>query len=247
MKKILLVGAMLGMLACTTPRMSVDSQLINSGIVMPVQGRQGWLMNQKISFGKFYSSKVSRGWLKSYKYDFFLVGLEGANEKYSFTMYDEKNSFTALCANKVKGLEIPLDRFVNNNSPDNLFSFGIQTKDVFTSNILDENQNKCWNLLILNPDDFRKDGKYVGVLSNNEYEEIVILPVRTLQEGKTIGKEILGFEFKEGEKVIGAVEIINKGTVWLDPSLDENKKLLLATACSAILLQSDLHAQVDSI
>lgn len=238
---------MLAMLSCSTPQMLLDDQLASQSVMMPVKGRQGWMLNQEVSFGPYTTDKVSRGWTRSYNIDLFLLGLESAREKYSFNIMDGQEAFTALCAHQVKGVDIPVDRFINANTSKDLFSFTLQTKDVFTATIIDNANVKPWYLLIANRDDFRKNGKYVGVLTNHESVPITIEPVRKLQDQKTVGMDVVGFEFKEGDQVIGAVEVLNQGKVWVSNALDHKKKLLLATASTALLLQNDLYFQADAI
>lgn len=238
---------MLGMLACSTPQMLLDDQLASQSKMMPVKGRQGWMLHQEVSFGPYSTDKVSRGWTRSYNVDLFLLGLESAKEKYSFNIMDGQEAFTAMCANQVKGIDIPVDRFINSSAPKDLFSFTVQTKDVFTATIINDANTEPWYLLIANRDDFRKNGKYVGVLTNNESAPITIVPVRKLQDQKTVGIDVVGFEFKEAEQVIGAVEVLNQGKVWVSNALDNKKKLLLATASTALLLQRDLYFQADAI
>lgn len=152
-----------------------------------------------------------------------------------------------MCASQVKGVDIPVDRFINPTAPKDLFSFTVQTRDVFTASIIDEASVKPWYLLIANRDDFRKKGRYVGVITHEQSEPIMIVPVRKLQNQKTVGMDVIGFEFKEGDQVIGAVEALNQGKVWISNVTDDKKKLLLAAASTALLLQSDLYFQADSL
>lgn len=55
----------------------------------------------------------------------------------------------------------------------------------------------------------------------------------------------LGLEFVEGHTVVGAVEFINNGRVWLDTELSAEHKLVLAGVASALLLRSDLADHND--
>lgn len=246
MKKIITMAMIMAIFSCTTPQMLVDNQLQHQSVHMPVNGRHGWMMNQELEFGSYRTGKVSRGWTKSYQMDLMVIGFQGTREKYSFTIKDEKNELYTLCANQVKGVDIPIDRLVNPYTSRDLFSFTIQTKDLFTASIIDNSALNTWNLLIANRDDFRKNGNYVGLITSYTSEPIMILPVRKLQDQKSVGMDIVGFEFKEGDKIIGAVETINSGKVWIDNSLDENRKLLLAAASTALLLQNDLYFHPES-
>lgn len=246
MKTFFIATAAIGTIACSTPQMLVDAQLTDHSFPMPVKGRQGWMINQKLEFGPFSTGKISRGWTRSHNLDLMLIGFQGTKEKYSFTITDGNGQLTALCANQVKGIDIPIDRLVNPYTSRDLFSFTIETRDVFTASIFDHDGSITHNLLVANRDDFRKNGKYVGMITSYDSHPVMIVPVRELHDQKTVSMDVVGYEFREGEKLLGAVEILNEGRVWIADSLDDNKKLLLAAASATLLLQSDLHYHAET-
>jgi hypothetical protein len=247
MNKLLIAGSLLLMLACSTPQMLLNEQLSTQSTPMPVKGRQGILINQKLAFGPYQTDKVGRGWTRSYKMDLLLLGLEGGREKFDFTIFSGQNGITAFCTDKLKGIQVPVDRLSGGRASEDLLNFTIQTKDLFTATLIDQADQSPWYLLIANRDDFRKKGKYAGMLSHPEHGAISVEPVRKLQDQKTIGMDVIGFEFKENGKVLAAVELLNQGRVWIDQNLENNRKLLLAAASAALLLQNDLEDAVESL
>jgi hypothetical protein len=59
-------------------------------------------------------------------------------------------------------------------------------------------------------------------------------------EGSPISSsEPLGYEILRGGEVIGAVEVINRGRVWMVPSLDPGDQQRVAAAAAALLLFRD--------
>ncbi|AHM60776.1 hypothetical protein D770_12610 [Flammeovirgaceae bacterium 311] len=251
MKRTFFVLALV-LAACTTPQMLVDQQLTNQSTPMPVSGRQGLLINQKIRFGHYESEKVQRSWTRSYSMDAFLAKLQDARDKYSFTLFDnDRGAYTIDAVNHIKGAELPVGRFLGSNTSDalrELASFTVQTKDLFAATMYSNSRQEEWHLMLMNRDDIRRNGRYAGLLINNQQQQqIEVLPVRKLQGAKTWGTDIIGYEFRQEDKSLAAVELINKGRVWIDPTLDPNMQLVLASASATLLLQQELELPSEQI
>lgn len=63
-----------------SPAMMINDTLVNDAQVLPVEGRQGWMIKQQLSFGPYQSEEVKRGWTFSYDIP-FLLRFQGAKEK----------------------------------------------------------------------------------------------------------------------------------------------------------------------
>ncbi len=246
-----ILSIVLGLSACTTPQMLVDQQLTAQSTPMPVDGRQGWLINQSIRFGHYETENVQRAWTKSYSWDVFLAKLQDAKDKYSFTLFDnQRGAYTVDAVNHIKGADLPIGRFLGENtSPalQELASFTVQTKDLFAASLYSNSREEAWHLMLMNRNDTRKNGRYAGLLTNEQQQIIEVLPVRALQGAKTWGNEIIGYEFRQDGKALAAVEVINKGRVWIDPALDANMQLVLASASATLLLQQELELPEEQI
>ena len=97
-----------------------------------------------------------------------------------------------------------------------LLSFQIQTEDVFAASLYSNQHQESWQLLLMNRDDTRKNGRYAGLLTNQNKEVYEVLPVRKLANTNTIGNDIIGYDFLLNGKTLAAVEVINKGRIWID-------------------------------
>ena len=56
------VFAVFLLVSCTAARVSVPSQFASQATKLSVKGLNGWMINQKLSFGPYQTSKVRRGW-----------------------------------------------------------------------------------------------------------------------------------------------------------------------------------------
>ena len=48
--------------SCTAAKLSVPDKFSAQATKMPVSGLNGWMINQKLSFGPFKTSSIKRGW-----------------------------------------------------------------------------------------------------------------------------------------------------------------------------------------
>ncbi|WPP48673.1 hypothetical protein [Catalinimonas niigatensis] len=246
----LFVSVFICLSACTTPQMLLKEPLASEALPMPVKGRQGWLINQKLSFGHYQTDRVERGWTFSYGIDVWLTELQGARQKFSFTLQNEKGQkYTVMSAHQLRGLKIPVDRFTPRAKPavQELLSFTVQTQDMMAATLYDHQQQQYWHMLMMHPDDFRKTGKYVGLLTSGTQSPIQIVPVRKLAGQKSWGGDIVGFEFQQDGQAIAAVELLNQGKVWIDYTLADDMQSLLAAACATLLLQQEIELPSEQI
>lgn len=252
MRKIITLWVLSGLMACTTPQMLLNEQLASRSIPMEVKGRQGLMLKQEISFGSYLSDRVKRGWTQTRGWDMYLARLQDAKDKYSFTLFDTtaevRAAYTVAASRNIKGIDLPIGQLLGESvhpALRELASFTIQAQDVFAASLYNNQWQEAWHLMILNPNDIRKNGRYAGLLMNDQQESIELIPVRKLQNGKTIGTDILGFDFVRQGKTLASVELLNKGRVWIDQSLEADERLVLASASATLLLQHDLALAED--
>ena len=53
---------LLFLVSCTAAKVSVPSGFSAQATKMPVKGLNGWMVNQRLSFGNFSTSAIKRGW-----------------------------------------------------------------------------------------------------------------------------------------------------------------------------------------
>ncbi len=232
----LLFSMSLVMLSCTTPEMLVDKSLQEESMVYEVSGRNGWLVNQTLSFGEYFTGKVNRSWTKGYDYP-FIVRFTGAKEKLSYSIQDgQANAAEVFCLAKLREQDLRLFH--------EYFDVNLNTKDAFSGSVI-VNKTEAYDFFLanLNQNNWFKDaGGYIQGVN----ERVEIRAVERLSNNqKSTGTQALGFEFVLKGKVIGAVETLNRGRIWMRQDLEASQKLVLAGVASALLLRSDLSEHND--
>ena len=222
---------------CSTPKMLIDKNLQEEGRVYEVEGRNGWLINQQLSFGEYQTGKVKRSWTKGYDYP-FIVRFSGAKEKLSFSLQDDDgNTAEVFCLGKLREQDLMLFH--------KYFAINLKAKDAFTGSVV-VNESAVFDFYVtnLNQNNWFKAAKGWIQGEDTKFE---IRPVKKLENSKrALDSQVPGFEFAYNNEVVGAVETLNRGKIWLHNELDEEQKLVLASIAAALLLRSELASHNDA-
>jgi hypothetical protein len=243
-------------------KLALTGEEWNDVMEYAVKGRQGILINQKLSFGEYKTLLVDRSWTKGYSIfsglslgiptDYQFEKLIGSDhiKKSQTLLYVLQDSSglhgSAYCISKFDARDFNIGN--NPNSPLNLFigllKIGDKNSDTFYALIYDRQASTPWELLLDNIAVQTNPKAYAGylILNADEYYQIKPSQKVVTKKGKigTIPFGSVGFEIftKEGEPV-AAVSLIDQGVVFLKP-LPPAQRILLATTCAALLLQEQI-------
>lgn len=105
MNKYLIAGAVLFLTSCTAVKLSVPEKFSTQSTKMRVSGLNGWMVNQKLGFGPYQTSRIRRGW------DF--------NSSVSFSRFSLRPEETLI-----RVFDINTDK--NTNTQKNKFQYSIE-------------------------------------------------------------------------------------------------------------------------
>jgi hypothetical protein len=228
----------------------------------PVKGRQGILINQKLSFGEYHTLLVDRSWTKGSS---SIVGLTQGiptdqdfqkiitsekikkNQTLYFALADSLgNQSRAYCITNFKSKDFTIGN--NPNSVINIFGdilgIGDESSNVFYAMFYDAQASNRWELLIDNQAAQIKPKEYKGYLSRGKDDYYTIRPLSKVvsKKGKsgTMPFGSAGFEIRTKDgKAVAAVSMIDKGVVYLT-QVSPEEKILLSGVCAALLLQEQI-------
>lgn len=232
------LAMLLLLLLVSVGRLSAQTDLPDNAISHIVKGRNGWMINQTLSFGPYQSGKVKRNWISAPSFE-FVVRLAKAKEKFHFEMSDDQgNSAEVYMSGQLQRKELRLF--------DGSMSLMLPDRDIFAGAIFINGEAQPWEFYMENPNKQIVLEKVEGEISNGR-ETIEIEESRYITGGKKqhIGGQALAFKFVQNGRILGVVEVINKGKVILDDSLSTQQKLLVANAAAAILLRQNLADAVE--
>ena len=242
--------------ACSTPRMALNGTGFTE---MPVKGKDGFFIKQKLSFGEYTTSSVKRSWTKgslsrtgigSYqpdgRYD-NIVGMEYTTRKQTlnFSLTDGLHSSEVRCVTKFSS-----ENLVVGNNPNSLpniiieLASGMRSEHTYYVQLFMENEQQPWQLLLDNNAVQAKPNSYKGIIARDNASYYSIVPVNKMLNKKGEAKNILfgsiGLEIKNKDnQAVAAVSFLDKGKVFLNTP-DKKEAFLLANICAALLLQQQI-------
>jgi hypothetical protein len=246
--------------SCTPFRPAMNFSKTEPVRDLKVKGRQGFLINQKLSFGPYSTGKVKRSWTSGYEFDWAKTLPSPWAEVLSIRDVDRKqrlrfqlkdslgNTSDVMCFSKVSWTDFSVG---NPNSIVNIvgdFIPGIDRGDnTYSVQILTSSKEK-WDLLLDNNASQVRAKNYVGFLARDKDHYFKVVPITRLLDKKGKPADLLfggsvGFEFQNAEgRTLAGVSLIDKGMVYFGNATPE-ERFVLANAAAALLLQQDIESQ----
>jgi len=225
----------------------------------PVKGKDGIFKKENLTFGEYKTVAVDRSWTKGTEVTSGLTTGIPTDEFYQkvittdhidkkqklyFSLADQDgHQSQAYCVTELHAKDFNIG-----NSSVSAFNLlldlagpGVESSNISFSKIYDGVSGDGWELVIDNEASQAKPKQYIGYLAKNDKEYYTVTPASQLKtkNGKVgnmpFGSAGFVIRSKEGQPV-AAVSIIDKGVIYL-MDVDANERLLLATACTSLLLR----------
>lgn len=242
-------------------KMALSEDFIDGMSEYKVKGRQGLMIRQCLSFGAFKTATIKRSWTKGSSATMGLtrsllinpdyekiitVDYVKRKQKLYFAMQDSAgNTAEAYCISKFEARDFNIGNNRNNalNLLGDLLTVGINSSSIFYVQIYAE-KPQPWQMFHDNICAQNNPDNYHGTLSHEDGRRYTIRASSRVETPKGDIRPLpfaaAGFEFfDEANKLVAAVSMINSGVVFLK-ELPRQERILLATACAALLLQEEI-------
>lgn len=212
---------------CQTTRMQLDDSFSDTD-AMEVSGRQGWHLKQRIRFGEYEAHSVRRS---------FTTGRESREgdalrdtrrrQAYAFSLRNgEEDEWHVECEAALAHSAVDLSLFeVETVNRSSLWCYGTSAQRGSEDFEMELTQ--------------RRERPLVGRLWD-QYGAIEIVGTNRLVKSLPTA-ETSGYFLREGDATLGAVEVINRGRVWMSEGLPKGRRSTLAAAAASLLLMDDLR------
>lgn len=246
--------ALLSLLAaCQSARMPLPDEL-SGGETWPVQGRQGWKLQERLHFGPYAAENVDRSWTRGRDLEVMIYERNRRKQTYSFTLAEQGSAvWHADCSTS-------LDRRTVHTSDVDL---EFEDRSRLDCELAEAGGSARW-LLVLGE-------RYADPLEGRLYEDLGGITDGTAgsrgptgtHRGADIGPSSFqvrgtkaldgglpsgttsGYLIESGTGAVAAVEVVNNGSVTLRPTLDPAQRSLLSAAAAALLLLEELRSVLD--
>jgi hypothetical protein len=225
--RVLLAFALAG---CSTATMQMPAELAGTS-ALAVEGRQGWKINERISFGSYVARDVDRSWTRGSDLRILSYTSSKRRQSYRFTLAEGgTDRYHADCESafrergaEVRGIEIEA---TNRTALECRIRSAADPADAWTMKLAEERERPFSGTLA-------GSASTLQVVGTNRVEGGV-LPV----EGAS------GYRFEQDGRAIAAVDVMNDGTVFL-PAAADARRALIATAAAALLLHENLRETLE--
>ncbi|HEX6914924.1 MAG TPA: hypothetical protein VF145_06765, partial [Chitinophagaceae bacterium] len=244
MKQIVyLLAAAMILASCGSAKLAVPEKFQAVSEKMPVKGVNAWIVNQKLSFGKYQTSKVKRGWVATTGEDYYTIeqrmlrmfsvntfnSIKHEKNRYRYTISNGIDEAKIYCVEKMTREDLNIEtnnRFLGDISRTNHWQY------CFTAAILPmkDTTSAPWQLVMYNTYDRAKDTArklfdlpYVEEegYATNESEKIMIRPLRIKNLTTKNGKEakypvkiLSGYELTIDDGVIAVIDKLGNN-LWV--------------------------------
>jgi hypothetical protein len=226
-----LLAGVLGVLSltgCQTVRMNVPESLAGSER-MQVSGRQGFMIKQTLRFGPYQTTRVERSWTRGRGIEIRPVEASRRDQRYAFILRDGETDLVEVrCEVRLSRLTIEVGS-VDVSPADRS---GLRCALTPPDGGLDDS----WRLELSESHDRPLAGTLVG--SRGALE---VRGTNRIDGALPLGSTS-GYRIDQGGRTLAAVEVINRGAVWMDGDLGADERVVVAATAAALLLLEDLRA-----
>lgn len=229
------IGVHLGVVAalllagCRTAHMPLPDPLETTQR-FSVEGRQGLKIKEHLRFGPYEAHAIDRSWVKGR--DLQILAFEGNKRKQRYTF--------ALREGQAERWSVSCEAFLRRQA---ISTEIVEVEVTNRSSVAcllwsPEDPAETWHLELLESG----ERPLAGRLSRGDMA-LDISGTRALHKGLPT-HATTGYHFLEEEHVIGAVEVINNGAVWLHSEAAPYLQSVLSATAAALLLLEDLRAHL---
>jgi hypothetical protein len=228
-------AAFLLLSACSVARMDVPPELAANAEGMRVKGLDGFKFKERLFFGPFKVEDVHRSWTRTTSWGSEIFSQSASRQKYEFTIAEEGGAtWHGQCAAYADAVVLEIEKFLGGT-----LELQWDGYVLFIGELRDLEGDKSWRLAM---GQTSEDYIFSGVLRNDEMQISIIGSHQLAGSGLSISSPS-GYIFSLRGRKIAAVEVINKGFVWIHSSVTPELRGMLSAACAALLLYEDISDQ----
>jgi hypothetical protein len=228
---IMLLFTGISLSGCTVAHMALPQGLENESSEMTVEGRRGLaVFNSTMNFGPYNVTDIHREWTRGNGYSIFGFSSSEAKQKYEFSVnVPDRPAWKAQCATTAnwKNLEDFLGGGVSvgfASSKQLVCTMEQKGGEESAKLVMEQTRHELVMQGVMTADDTRIDISVVYKVATSPFKL----------------SDPTGYTFHIDGQPVGAVEIINKGTVWLNNSTTPEVRSALAATSTVLLLYQDV-------
>ncbi len=216
--------------ACQAARIPLPDDL-TAGERWTVKGRQGWKLRETLRFGPYEAAGVRRSWTRGRDRGSDVVERRERRQYYSFALReDDVDTWLVKCetAHERGTIRTPV------------VDVDLRNRSRLSCALTEAEGSETWLLTLAEDRERPLEGRLDGDASM-----FTVRGTSNLQKSLP-GASTSGYYITSGDRAVAAVEVVNRGSVTLHPSLDSETKALLSAASAALLLLEELRTDAEA-
>lgn len=236
---LLLLFAGLALGGCQVAHMALPQGLESESSALAVKGLGSSFITKTIKFGPYQVTDIRRGWTKGSGFSISSGSTEfsssKAKQKYEFSVSGpDRGKWNAQCATGANWSQLETQGFLGGK-----FGIEFSANQQLICNLKPEGGGKESKLFMSRSARAGEDALR-GVMIDGATRIDVSATLMIAQSPLKLN-DPTGYIFHVGGRPVGAVEVFNKGTVWLDNSVTPEVRSALAATAVVMLLYQDIQ------
>ncbi len=233
MRPILFTTVLLALLPSVAPARLKPAELrlpeeLAAAERLPVSGRQGWKLLERLAFGDVRVGAVERSLTKGSDLGILFYAGSRRRQSFGFTVHPgDGEPWRGAAATNLRRRAVEVDGF----------SVAFREKTGFSARLVPgDRADEAWTLELKQ----RWDGPLAGTLRGGGREFAVRSSDRLAGTPLRLG-EPAGYLVEDAGRAVAAAEVVGDGAVWLSPGLAASDRGPVVAALAALLLLEELR------
>jgi hypothetical protein len=236
---LLLLFTGLSLSGCQVAHMALPQDLQSESSELTVEGRSLLIFSKSFHFGLYHVTDVHRGWSKGKGFSIWGYSASEAEQKYEFSVNEsDRTTWEVQCTTEADWSQLEMQGFLGGG-----LTIEFSSNRQLVCILKQEGGGKLSKLVMAQS---ANETAFQGIMTDGD-TRIDISGTHKLATTPLPVREPTGYIFHIKDRPVGAVEVINKGTVWLNNSVTPQIRSALVATSAVLLLYQDIKKMSQDI
>lgn len=234
---LLFTGLLLS--GCKVAHMALPKTLQSESREMTVEGRSLSIFSKSFRFGHYDITDVHRGWTRGKGFSIWGYSASEAKQKYEFSVNEsDRTTWEVQCTTEADWSQLETQGFLGGG-----LTIEFSSNRQLVCILKQEGGEKISKLVMAQS---AMETALQGIMTDGA-TRIDISATHKLDTTPLQVRDPTGYIFHIKGRPVGAVEVVNKGTVWLNNSVTPETRSALAATSTVLLLYQDIKRMSQDI
>lgn len=235
--RLLLIFAGVALGGCSVAHMALPRDSQGELSELPVEGLFLLIVRNSFQFEPYHVTDVHQGWTKAKGWSIAGYSASKAKQKYGFSIDESGRAIRDVqCVSRADWQKMDLENFLGSGTSAT-FGYNRQLLCIMTK----EGGGEPAKLVMAQS---ASELIMEGAMTDGDTRIDISVTYMLAQSPLKMG-DPTGYLFHIGGRFVGAVEVINEGTVWIHNAVTPETRSALAAASAVLLMSKDIKEVVE--